>query len=120
MPAQNAALYPLKHRVVSPKGERAQVRLTIDTRFTQYHFDRFISVFKIRKKNAVAEHIIMNFKTKAAQARPRRFTRMSGRIFHFRKSTLLSYFLRRTRFATNWTESEVRFSEESITPKHFA
>ena len=23
MPAQNAALYPLKHRVVSPKGERA-------------------------------------------------------------------------------------------------
>jgi hypothetical protein len=46
MPAQNAALYPSKRRVVSPKGERAQVRLTIDTRFTQYYFDRFISVFK--------------------------------------------------------------------------
>jgi hypothetical protein len=73
MPAQSAGLYPLKHRVVSPKGERAQVRLTIDTRFTQYYFDRLISVFKIRKRNAVAEHIIMNFKPKAAQARLQAF-----------------------------------------------
>ena len=69
MPAKSAGLYPLKHRVVSPKGERAQIRLTIDARFTKYYFDRLISVFKIRKRNAVAEHIIMNFKTKAAQAR---------------------------------------------------
>jgi hypothetical protein len=73
LPAQNAALCPLKRRVVSPKGERAQVRLTIDSRFTQYYFDRFISVFKIRKRNAIAEHIIMNFKTKAAQARLQAF-----------------------------------------------
>jgi len=75
MSTQNAALNPLKRRVVSPKGERAQVRLTIDTRFTQYYFDRFFSVFKIRNTNAVVEHIIMNFKTKAAQARLQAFYR---------------------------------------------
>ena len=68
MPTQNAVEYPLKHRVVSPKAERFQVRLTIDSRFTQSNFERFFSVFKIRRRNALAEYIIMSFKTKAAQA----------------------------------------------------
>ena len=68
MPTQNAVEYPLKHRVVSPKAERFQVRLTIDSRFTQYYFEQFFSVFKIRRRNAIAEHLIMNFKSKTAQA----------------------------------------------------
>jgi hypothetical protein len=32
------------------------------------HFTQLFAVLKIRRKNALAEHIIMNFKTKAAQA----------------------------------------------------
>jgi hypothetical protein len=68
MPTQNAVEYPLKHRVVSPKAERSQIRLTIDSRFTQYFFEQFFSVFKIRRKNALAEHLIMSFKSKTAQA----------------------------------------------------
>jgi len=43
-------------------------RLTVDSRFTTSHFNQLFAVLKIRKKNALAEHIIMSFKTKAAQA----------------------------------------------------
>ena len=68
MPTQNAAQYRLKPRVVAPIRERIQVRLTIDSRFTQYNFEQFFSVFKIRRRNALAEHLIMNFKSKTAQA----------------------------------------------------
>jgi hypothetical protein len=75
MPTQNAVEYPLKHRVVSPKAERFQVRLTIDSRFTQSNFERFFSVFKIRRRNALAEYIIMNFKSKTAQAGLQKFYR---------------------------------------------
>ena len=57
-----------KRRIVAPAEKRAQVRLTIDSKFTKSHFNQLFSVLKIRNKNAVAEQIIMNFKTKAAQA----------------------------------------------------
>ena len=55
-----------KRRIVAPAEKRAQVRLTIDSKFTKSHFNQLFSVLKIRNKNAVAEQIIMNFKTKAA------------------------------------------------------
>ena len=57
-----------KRRVVSPAEKRTQVRLTVDSKFTKAHFSQLFAVLKIRRKNALAEHIIMNFKTKAAQA----------------------------------------------------
>jgi 3'-phosphoadenosine 5'-phosphosulfate sulfotransferase (PAPS reductase)/FAD synthetase len=56
-----------KRRVVAPAEKRTQVRLTVDSRFTKSHFNQLFAVLKIRNKNALAEHIIMNFKTKAAQ-----------------------------------------------------
>jgi len=56
-----------KRRVVSPADKRTQLRLTVDSRFTKNHFIQLFAVLKIRNKNALAEHIIMNFKTKAAQ-----------------------------------------------------
>jgi hypothetical protein len=58
---------PAKRRVVAPAEKRTQVRLTVDSRFTKSHFNQLFAVLKIRNKNALAEHIIMNFKTKAAQ-----------------------------------------------------
>ncbi len=57
-----------KRRVVAPAEKRTQVRLTVDSRFTKSHFNQLFAVLKIRNKNALAEHIIMNFKTRAAQA----------------------------------------------------
>jgi 3'-phosphoadenosine 5'-phosphosulfate sulfotransferase (PAPS reductase)/FAD synthetase len=57
-----------KRRVVSPAEKRTQLRLTVDSRFTKNHFNQLFAVLTIRKKNALAEHIIMSFKTKAAQA----------------------------------------------------
>jgi hypothetical protein len=56
-----------KHRIVSPAEKRTQLRLTVDSKFTKAHFSQLFGVLKIRRKNALAEHIIMNFKTKAAQ-----------------------------------------------------
>ena len=57
-----------KRRIVAPAEKRTQVRLTVDSKFTKTHFSQLFAVLKIRNKNALAEHIIMNFKTKAAQA----------------------------------------------------
>ena len=57
-----------KRRIVAPADERVQVRLTVDSKFTKSHFSQLFAVLKIRNKNALAEHIIMNFKTKAAQS----------------------------------------------------
>ena len=57
-----------KRRVVAPAEKRTQLRLTVDSRFTLSHFNQLFAVLKIRRKNALAEHIIMSFKTKAAQA----------------------------------------------------
>jgi hypothetical protein len=57
-----------KRRVVAPAEKRTQVRLTVDSKFTKSHFNQLFAVIKIRNKNALAEHIIMNFRAKAAQA----------------------------------------------------
>ena len=40
MSTQGGTPYRLKRRVVAPYAQRIQVRLTIDSRFTQYNFDR--------------------------------------------------------------------------------
>jgi hypothetical protein len=56
-----------KRRVVAPAEKRIQVRLTVDSKFTKTHFNQLFAVLKIRNKNALAEHIVMNFKTTAAQ-----------------------------------------------------
>ena len=60
-------------RVVAPLEQRKQLRLTIDSKFTKAHFNQLIAVLGIRKKNALAEHIIMNFRSKTAQAQIRAF-----------------------------------------------
>src|ERR1019366_7665909 len=57
-----------KRRILAPAEKRTQIRLTVDSKFTKAHFNQLFSVLKIRNKNALAEHIIMNFKTKTAQA----------------------------------------------------
>jgi hypothetical protein len=57
-----------KARIVSPSETRTQLRLTVDSRFTKTHFNQLFAVLGIRRKNALAEHIVMNFKTKVAQA----------------------------------------------------
>ena len=56
-----------KRRVVSPAEKRTQLRITVDSRFTKNYFNQLFAVLKIRKKNALAEHIIMSFKSKVAQ-----------------------------------------------------
>jgi hypothetical protein len=66
-PTKKAAARP-KRRIVAPVETRTQIRLTVDSKFTKTHFSQLFAVLKIRRKNALAEHIIMNFKTKAAQA----------------------------------------------------
>ena len=68
MPPPKKATTRPKRRVVAPAETRTQLRLTVDSRFTKSHFDQIFAVLKIRKKNALAEHIIMSFKSKAAQA----------------------------------------------------
>jgi hypothetical protein len=68
MPTAKKATTRPRRRVVSPAETRTQLRLTVESRFTKSHFNQLFAVFKIRKKNALAEHIIMSFKTKAAQA----------------------------------------------------
>jgi len=67
MSATKKATTRPKRRVVSPAEKRTQLRLTVDSRFTKGYFNQLFAVLKIRKKNALAEHIIMSFKTKAAQ-----------------------------------------------------
>jgi hypothetical protein len=56
-----------KRKIVAPAEKRTQIRLTVDSKFTKSHFSQLFAVLKIRRKNALAEHIIMNFTTKAAQ-----------------------------------------------------
>src|ERR1022692_5310573 len=68
MPAAKKATARPKRRIVAPVETRTQVRLTVDSKFTKTHFTQLFAVLKIRNKNALAEHIIMNFKAKAAQA----------------------------------------------------
>ena len=68
MPAAKKATAQPKRRVVSLMETRTQLRLTVDSKFTKSHFSQLFAVLKIRRKNALAEHIIMSFKSKAAQA----------------------------------------------------
>ena len=68
MPAAKKATSRPKRRVISPAEKRTQLRLTVDSKFTKSHFNQLFAVLKIRRKNALAEHIIMSFKTKAAQS----------------------------------------------------
>ena len=68
MPIAKKTISRPKRKVVSPAETRSQLRLTVDSKFTKSHFSQLFAVLKIRRKNALAEHIIMNFKTKAAQA----------------------------------------------------
>ena len=68
MTTPKKAVTRTKRRVVSPAEKRTQLRLTVDSKFTKNHFTQLFAVLKIRRKNALAEHIIMNFKTKASQA----------------------------------------------------
>ena len=68
MPIAKKAISRPKRKVVSPAETRSQLRLTVDSKFTKSHFSQLFAVLKIRRKNALAEHIIMNFKSKAAQA----------------------------------------------------
>ncbi len=68
MPAAKKAPARPKRKIVSPAETRTQLRLTVDSKFTKSHFIQLFAVLKIRRKNALAEHIIMSFKSKAAQA----------------------------------------------------
>ena len=67
MPTAKKTTARLKRRVVSPAEKRTQLRLTVDSKFTKSHFSQLFAVLRIRRKNALAEHIIMSFKSKAAQ-----------------------------------------------------
>ena len=73
MPTAKKTTTRPKRRVVAPAEKRTQVRLTVDSKFTKSHFNQLFAVLKIRRKNALAEHIIMNFKTRAAQTQLVRF-----------------------------------------------
>jgi hypothetical protein len=67
MPTAKKATTRPKRKVVSPADKRTQLRLTVDSKFTKNYFSQLFAVLKIRRKNALAEHIIMSFKSKAAQ-----------------------------------------------------
>jgi len=68
MATAKKAVIRTKRRIVAPVERRTQIRLTVDSKFTKTHFTQLFAVLGIRNKNALAEHIIMNFKIKAAQA----------------------------------------------------
>ena len=68
MPTAKKATARPTRRVVAPVETRTQLRLSVDSKFTKSHFSQLFAVLKIRRKNALAEHIIMSFKSKAAQA----------------------------------------------------
>jgi hypothetical protein len=73
MPTAKKAPAQPKRRIVAPAEKRTQLRLTVDSKFTKTHFTQLFAILKIRRKNALAEHIIMSFKSKAAQAQIQAF-----------------------------------------------
>ena len=73
MPTAKKATARPKRRIVAPAEKRTQIRLTVDSKFTKNHFSQLFAALKIRRKNALAEHIIMSFKSKAAQAQIQAF-----------------------------------------------
>ena len=60
-------------RIIVPAANRVQLRLTVDSKFTLYHFEQLFPVFRLRNNIALAEHIIAIFKTKSAQEGLRAF-----------------------------------------------
>jgi hypothetical protein len=62
-----------KRTSIAPAAPRAQLRLTVDSKFTVYHFEQLFAVFKLRTKLALAEHIVAIFKSKSAQEDLRAF-----------------------------------------------
>ena len=91
MPAAKKTTSRPKRKIVAPAEKRTQIRLTVDSQFTKSHFSQLFAVLKIRRKNALAEHIIMNFKTKAAQTQLVAFYNGPWLTFHFRALTPRSY-----------------------------
>jgi len=84
MPTVKKAIARPKRRIVAPAETRTQIRLTVDSKFTKSHFNQLFAVLKIRNKNALAEHIIMNFKTKAAQSQILAFYELVEKALCFR------------------------------------
>ena len=62
-----------KRRITVPAAQRAQLRLTVDSPFTLYHFEQLFAVFKLRNSTALAGHIIAIFKNRSAQESLRAF-----------------------------------------------
>jgi hypothetical protein len=62
-----------KRRIIVPAAQRAQLRLTVDSPFTLYHFEQLFAVFKLRNSTALAGHIIAIFKNRSAQESLRAF-----------------------------------------------
>ena len=62
-----------KRRIIVPAAQRAQLRLTVDSKFTIYHFEQLFAVFKLRNNTALAGHIIAIFENRSAQESLRTF-----------------------------------------------
>ena len=62
-----------KRRITVPAAQRAQLRLTVDSPFTLYHFEQLFAVFKLRNNTALAGHIIAIFENRSAQESLRAF-----------------------------------------------
>jgi hypothetical protein len=60
-------------RIIVLAANRAQLRLTVDSKFTLYHFEQLFAVFRLRNNIALAGHIIAIFKTNSAQDSLREF-----------------------------------------------
>jgi hypothetical protein len=87
MPIATKAASRSKRRIVALAEKLTQVRLTVDSKFTKSHFNQLFAVLKIRNKNALAEQIIINFKTKTAQAQILAFYNARGWTFRFKALT---------------------------------
>jgi hypothetical protein len=109
-----------KARIVSPVEKRTQLRLTVDSRFTKTHFNQLFAVLGIRKKNALAEHIIMNFQTKVAQAQLVAFYNNQWLNIPFQNIDTAFVFPLTYEIADELERVGERFSGESIAPRHFA
>ena len=110
MPTAKKATARPRRRVVAPVETRTQLRLTVDSKFTKNHFGQLFAVLKIRRKNALAEHIIMSFKTKAAQTQLVAFYNNQWLNIPFQSIDTAFVFPSRLRSPMNWKESAERFS----------
>jgi hypothetical protein len=62
-----------KRTIIAPAAPRTQLRLTVDSQFTLYHFEQLFAVFKLRTRTDLAEHVLAIFDTKSAQRNLRAF-----------------------------------------------